>query len=82
MNDVRIFCGTDDILDFLTRKDSVAAIRADAKEDGDESEEVGKSVWDEETTGVVSVAVYRVPSGDVGGSIVPGGQLAVSFMYF
>jgi hypothetical protein len=58
--------------ELLIREDSVAAIRDGAKKNTDEGKEVCKGVWNEETAGVVSVAVHRVPTSDLGSNIVPG----------
>jgi hypothetical protein len=65
----------ENIQELLIREDSVAAIRDGAKKDTDEGKEVCKGVWNEETTDVVSVAVHRVPTSDLGSNIVPGDGL-------
>jgi hypothetical protein len=70
-----LFRRTENVLEFLIGEDSIAAIRDEAKKDGDEGEEVCEGVWNEETAGVISIAIYRVPSSDFGSSIVPGGRL-------
>jgi hypothetical protein len=75
VDNARIFRRTDNILEFLIGEDSVAAIRDEAKKDSDEGKEVCEGVWNEETAGVISVAIYRVPSSDLGSNIVPGGKL-------
>jgi hypothetical protein len=81
VDNTRIFRRTNNILEFLTGEDTVAVITDDAKEDGDEGKGVCEGVWNEETAGIISVAIYRVPSSNLGSSIVPGGKLLLAYGY-
>lgn len=64
MNNHWVFRRTDNVLEHLVRHNIVINIRINSKDDADESEEVGQSIWNKEAVGLVVVAVNVVGAKD------------------
>lgn len=52
----------------------------EAEDGGDQDDEVGEGVRDEEGHGVIAVAVDVVPTGDLAGGVVPEDAVSGNFV--
>jgi hypothetical protein len=73
VDDGLIFYGINEVPKLSVGEDSVAPVRDNAEEDGEEGKEDCQGVWDEEAGRVVSIPVHGVPAGYFGGDVVSSG---------